>query len=86
MDNGGVNGAGSFEMEIVIAPVMRQIGADEDDIAGVEAFDMIAHELGAAALVKNDQLHFGMIMPAVINEWVPVFPDTERLSGSLGDF
>jgi hypothetical protein len=36
--------------------------------------------------MEKDQLYFGMIMPAVINERVPVFPDTERLSGSFGDF
>ena len=75
-----------FKMDVVISPVMGQIGPDEDDVAGLKAFDMIAYKLCTAAFMEKDQFHFGMIMPAVINEWVPVFPDTERLSGSLGDF
>jgi hypothetical protein len=65
---------------------MGQIGPDEDDVAGLKAFDMIAYKLCTAAFMEKDQLYFGMIMPAVINEWVPVFPDTERLSRSFGDF
>jgi len=75
-----------FKMDIVISPVMGQIGTDEDDVSGLKAFDIIADELCTAAFMEKDQLHFGMIMPAVVDVWVPVFPDTERLSGSLGDF
>ena len=33
--------------------------------------------LGAAALVKMDQLHFFMIMPSVIDKGIPVLPDAE---------
>jgi hypothetical protein len=42
---------------------------------------MVADELGAAALVENDQLHFGMIVPAVVDEWVPVFPYAKGMGG-----
>jgi hypothetical protein len=65
---------------------MRQIGSHQNYIAGVKTFDMIAHELGAAAPVKIDQLHFRMIMPAVVYERIPVLPDTEGMRGRLWDF
>jgi len=74
------------EMEVIIAPVVREIGAYQDDVAGMKAFDIIAYKLSTAAFMKKYQFHFGMIMPAVVNEWVSVLPDTERLSWSLRDF
>jgi hypothetical protein len=74
------------EVRVVITPVMREVGADEDDIAGLEAFDVIADELGAAALVKEDQFHLDMVVPAVIDERIPVFPYAEGMGGSAGDF
>jgi len=79
MDDGRVYRmvAALLEMAIVVAPVMRKVRAYQDDIAGMKAFDVIADELGAAALVKEDQLHFGMIMPAVIDKGIPVFPDAK---------
>ncbi len=71
---------------LVIAPVMGQIGADQDDVPGLETLDMIAHELGSATLVEIDQLHFRVIMPAVIDKGIPVFPDAEGMGRGLGDF
>ena len=65
---------------------MGQVGADEDDIAGLEAFDVIADELGAAALVKEDQFHFDMVVPSVIDERVPVFANAKGMGRCAGDF
>jgi hypothetical protein len=81
-----MDASGLFEVEIVIAPVMWQVGAYENDIAGLEAFDMIACELRAAALVKNDQLHFGMIMPAVVDMRVFILPHAKGVGGGPRDF
>lgn len=66
-----------LETGIVVAPIMGKVRAYQDDIAGMKAFDVVADELGAAALVKDDQFHFGMIMPAIIDKGIPVFPDAE---------
>jgi hypothetical protein len=52
----------------------------------MKPLDMVPYELSAAALMKTDQLHFGMIMPAVVYEWIPVLPYAERMSGRLWDF
>jgi hypothetical protein len=88
VDDGRVNlvVAVLLEKGIVVAPVMRKVRAYQDDITGMKAFDMIADELRAAALVKEDQFHFGMIVPAVIDKGIPVFPDTERVGGRFWDF
>ena len=81
MDHSGVNGPAAVlvEIDIIVSPVVGEHAAHEDDIAGLKAFDVIAHELRAAALVENDQLHFRMVMPAVVDEGVPVFPYAKRL-------
>ena len=88
MDHGRVNGPAAvlIEIDVVVSPVVRQVAAYEDDVAGLEAFDMVAHELGAAALVEDDELHLDMIVPAVVDEWIPVFPHAERLGRGPGDF
>jgi hypothetical protein len=41
---------------------------------------MIAYELGTAALMKNNELHLGVVVPAVVDERVPVFPYAEGMS------
>ena len=74
------------EVCVIVSPVMRQVGSYQDDITGLKAFDMVSYELSATALVKKDQFHFGMIMPAIVDEWVPVLPDAERMGGRSGDF
>jgi len=66
-----------FKIGIVIPPVMGQIGTEEYDIAGLEAFDMIADELGATAMVEVNQFDLGVVMPAIVYKRLPVFPDTE---------
>jgi len=88
MDDGRVYGMGvpGTEKGLVIAPVVWEVGSYEDDVAGMKAFDMVADELGAAALVKKDQFHFGMVVPAVIDKRVPVFADAEGVGGGFGDF
>lgn len=88
MNDGGVDGMwfGFVEIDVVITPVVGEVGTDEDDIAGLEAFDVIADELGAAALMKKDQFHFYVVVPAVIDERVPVFTYTEGVGGGVGDF
>jgi hypothetical protein len=88
MDDGRVYrmGVPGTEKGLVIAPVMREVGSYENDVARMKAFDMVAHELSAAALVKKDQFHFGMVVPAVIDKGVPVFADAEGVSGSFGNF
>lgn len=77
---------GLVEEDVIITPVMREVGADQDDIAGLKAFDVVADELGPAAVMKEDQFHFYMVMPAVIDERVPVFTDAEGMGGCAGDF
>ena len=77
---------GLTKIDVVITPVMGKVGPDEDDIAGLEAFDVVAYKLGAAALMKEDQFHFGMVVPAVIDEWVAVFPHAKGMGGGAGDF
>jgi len=58
---------------------------DEDDIAGLETFDMVAYKLRTTALVENDQLHFGMIMPAVVYERIPVLAYAEGVFRRFGN-
>ena len=88
MNNGGVDGLrfGLVEVHIIITPVVRKVGADENDIAGLEAFDVIADKLGAAPLMKEDQFHFDMVVPAVIDERVPVFPHAKGVGWDARDF
>lgn len=62
---------------VVMAPVVRKIGTHQDNIAGIKSLNMIAHELRTAALVKINQLYFRVIMPAIVDIWVPVITDTE---------
>ena len=38
---------------------------------------MVSYELRTAALMKIDELDFRMIMPAIVDVRVPVFPNTE---------
>lgn len=79
VDDGGMNCVVFVPLEkgVVIAPVVGQIGTEEDNVPGLEAFDMIANELGTAAMVEIDQFDFGVIMPAIVYKRLPVFPDTE---------
>lgn len=74
------------EISIIIPPVMRKVRPHQDDVTGMKPFNMITHELRAAALMKIDHLHFRVIMPAVVYEWIPVLPDAEGMSGRLWDF
>ena len=76
----------SLGISIVITPVMGEVGTYQDDISCLKPLDMIANKLGPAPLVEIDQLHFCMIMPAVVDEGVPVFPDTEGVGRGRGDF
>ena len=76
----------SFKIGVIISPVMRQIGPYQDDIPGIKAFNVIAYELRPAALMKIDKLYFRMIMPAVVDERIPVLPDAERMRSRLWDF
>ena len=77
---------GLVEADVVIPPVMGEVGADQDDITGLETFDVVADELGPAALMEKDQFHFDMVVPAVIDEWVPVFPHAEGVRRGAGYF
>jgi len=62
---------------VVMTPVVRKIGAHQDNIAGIKSLDMIAYELRAAAFVKINQLYFRVIMPAIVDIRIPVITDTE---------
>jgi hypothetical protein len=55
MDNGGMDRPFSFcfKIDVVVSPVMGQIGPDEDDVSGLKAFDMIAYKLCTAASWKK---------------------------------
>ena len=75
-----------FEISIIIPPVMRKVGTHQNDIAGMKTFDMIAVELGTAAMVEIDQFDFGVVMPAIVYKWIPVLPDAEGMSRRLWDF
>lgn len=88
MDHRGVNLSLLFfvEINIIIPPVMRQIGAYQDNITRIESLDMIPHELRTAAFVKINELDLGMIMPAIVDIRVPVFTYAERVRRSLGNF
>ena len=88
MDHGGVNllSAVLVKVHIVMPPVMRKIGTHQDDVAGIESLDMIAHELRTSALMEMDELYLGMIMPAIIDMRIPVFTDTERMCRGSGNF
>ena len=81
-----MDGLPGFKMHVVVAPVVGQIRSNEDDIAGLKPFDMIAYELRAAAFVEEDQFHFRVIVPAVVDERVPVLSDAKGLRGSFWDF
>jgi hypothetical protein len=69
MDHGGMNRQCLITLKIgvIVSPVVRQVGADQDDIPWMEAFDMVADELGASAAVKIDQLYFDVIVPAIVD-------------------
>jgi hypothetical protein len=69
MDHGGINRQCLITLKIgvIVSPVVRQVGADQDDIPWMEAFDMVADELGASAAVKIDQLYFDVIVPAIVD-------------------
>ena len=79
MDHRGMNllPAVFVKVYVVMTPVVRKIGAHQDNIAGIKSLDMIAYELCAAALVKIDQLYFRVIMPAIVDIRIPVITDTE---------
>lgn len=83
MDHGRVDWpiAIAAEIHVIIPPIVRKVGSDQDDVAGLEAFDMIADELRAVAVVEDDELHFRVVVPAVIDERVPVLPDAEGMGG-----
>lgn len=86
VDHGRMDGQAAFlEVSVVISPVMGEIGAHQDNIAGMKTLDMIAYELGTAALVEADQFHFGMIMPSIVDKRVPVLPDAKGMGGCFGD-
>ncbi len=74
------------EIDVVIPPVVGEIGPNQYDVAGLKAFDMVAHELCTTAFMEKNQLHFGVIVPAVVDKRVPVFPNAKRLGRSFGDF
>jgi len=88
MDHRGMNFAFHIfvEVNIVISPVMRQIGAYKDNIARIESLDVIPHELRTTAFVKINELDLGMIVPAIVDIRVPVFTYAERMRRSLGNF
>src|SRR6185437_8905467 len=75
MNDGRVHGSRGIlaEMYVIVSPVMGEIATYQDDVAGLETFDVIADELGAAALVENDDLILSMGRPPVVDERVPVF-------------
>ena len=87
MDHGRMDGRSLVlrKINIVISPVMRQIGTYQDDIPCLEPLDMISHELRAATFVEMDQLHFGVIVPSVVYERVPVFADAKGMRGCFWD-
>jgi hypothetical protein len=68
-----------LEVSIVESPVMGEVGADKDYVAGFKLFDTIANELSAFAFLKMDQFDFGVIMPAVIDIWYQVLAYTEGI-------
>ena len=74
------------EVAVVVPPVMGKIRAYENDVSGMETFDVIPHELCTATLVKIDEFDLGMIMPAIIDIGVPVFANAEGMSRGPGDF
>jgi hypothetical protein len=64
---------------------MGQIGANQDDVAGAKAFDVIAYELRAATLMEIDEFDLGVIMPAIVDIRIPVFPDAEGVGWCTGN-
>src|ERR1700722_19325164 len=76
MDHGGMNGQIAFlvEIHIIIPPIVREVTSYQNDVAGLEPLDVISDELRAIALVEDDELHFRMVVPAVIDKRVPVLP------------
>jgi hypothetical protein len=47
---------------------------------------MIADELGAAALMEKNQFDFDVVVPAIIDIAIPVFPHAKGMRGGLRDF
>src|ERR1700722_13415920 len=69
------------EIHVVVAPIMREIAAHKNDVTGLEPLDVIADELRAVALVEDNELHFRVVVPAVIDKRVPVLPYAEGMGG-----
>src|ERR1700722_4432828 len=69
------------EIHVVVAPIMREIAAHKNDVTGLEPLDVIADELRAVALGEDNELHFRVVVPAVIDKRVPVLPYAEGMGG-----
>lgn len=67
------DGVAGFEAELEgvaggffeAAPVVWDVGADEDDIERLERGDVIADEAGAAAALDDGEFHLWVVVPAV---------------------
>ncbi len=46
-------------------PVMRDVGADEHKVAGLEQLDVIGHEASARSTLNECQFGFAVVMPVV---------------------
>ncbi|WP_431209366.1 hypothetical protein ACQ86N_24700 [Puia sp. P3] len=62
----GVSGSSS-KLVVVEAPVVGEVGADQDDVAGHESFHAIADELASSSFFEVYQFHFGVKVPAVVD-------------------
>ena len=83
VNDGGMHGpiAVTAEIYVIVAPIMWEVAAHKNDITGLEPLDVIADELRAVALVEDNELHFRVVVPAVIDKRVPVLPYAEGMGG-----
>jgi hypothetical protein len=81
-----MSGAVLFKINIIKTPVMREMRAYQDNIARLEPFNAVANELRAFTFLEMYELHFRMVMPAVINMRNNILPHAERMPRAFGYF
>jgi hypothetical protein len=70
---------------LIETPIMGKVSTHQNNIAGFEPLDVVAHELGAPPLLEVNELHFGVKMPFIVDIRYEIAPNAERVSGLSGN-
>ncbi len=72
------------QIGLVTPPVVRQISADQQEVARLKVLNIVVNKLSATTLLNIQQLNFGVIVPAIIEMQVHRLSDTEGILHWLG--